>query len=181
MNKTVNTPHAAYCILIAAFFIFNFQFSILNCSAQSKFGHVDYSTILTNMNGIDSIQTIVLNFRTELQTIGEQMVKELEEKQAALEKLANDPKASQSVLKIRRDELLDLHKRFQEFQQTAELDLQEKQIEVMQPFQTKLSEAIKKVAKANNYNYIFDVTPTLLFYTATDDLTDKVKSELGIK
>jgi len=160
-------------------FAFLLSFS-LNSSAQAKFGHVNYTGIITNMPGIDSIQAIVTNYAADLQSIGEQMYKEFEEKQIALEKLINAGNTSQAVLKIRQDELMAIYKRMEEFRQSADADIQDRQVELLEPFQTKLTDAIKKVAKANNYNYIFDIS-TLLFYAASDDLTDKVKAELGIK
>ena len=160
---------SAFCFLLFCY-----------CSAQSKFGHVDYGDIMKNMPGIDSAQVAVTNYQAELQAIGEQMLKEFQEKQAAYEKLTNTPNTSQAVLKIKQDELTGMYKRIQEFAQSMEIDLQDKQLELLEPFQTKLLAAIKKVAKADNYVYIFDVS-TLMFYAPSDDLTHKVKAELGIK
>jgi len=167
-------------LFLLTFLILSSQFSILNCSAQSKFGHVDYTNIITNMPGIDSIQTIISKYTADLQTIGEQMYKEFEEKQTAFEKLANASNTSQAILKIKQDELMGIYKRMEEFRQSADNDIQGKQVELLEPFQTKLLDAIKKVSKANHYTYVFDIS-TLLFYGQSDDLTDKVKAELGIK
>ena len=155
-------------------------FSSLFCTAQSKFGHVDYTGIITNMAGIDSIQNVINEYVADLQSIGEQMEKEFDEKQTAFENLSNSPSASQAILKIKQDELLAMYKRIQEFKQSAQADIQDKQVELLEPFQTKLSDTISKIAKAHNYNYVFDIS-TLLFYAPADDLTEKVKAELGIK
>jgi len=160
----------AFCILL---------FPFLHCSAQSKFGHVDYSEIIKNMPGIDSAQTIMTNYKDDLQSIGEQMASEFQEKQAAFEKLANSSTTSPAILKIRQDELVAMYKRIQEFSQSMEADMADKQLELLEPFQTKLLNTINKIAKTNNYNYVFDVS-TLLFYAPSDDLTNKVKAELGI-
>jgi len=175
-KKSKKTSFSAFCFLLSAFLLS----SSLNCSAQSKFGHVDYTSIITNMHGIDSIQEVIANYTAELQSIGEQMYKELEEKQTTLERMASAGNTSQAVLKIRQDELMALYRRIEEFKQSAQYDIQEKQTELLDPFTTKLIDAIKKVAKTENYNYVFDLS-TLLFYAASDDLTDKVKTELGIK
>jgi len=150
------------------------------CSAQTKFGHVDYGEIMKNMHGIDSIQTVITKYYEDLQDVADQMIKELKEKEAAFEKLATGSNTSQAVLKIRQDELLSLYRRFQEFQQSAERDFNDKKLELLEPFQNKLLDTIKKVAKANNYNYVFDIT-TVLFFNPNDDLTEKVKAELRIK
>jgi outer membrane protein len=162
----------AFCFLLSAF--------CFNVFAQAKFGHVDYGEIIKNMHGIDSVQTLITNYATELQAIGEQMAVEFQEKHAAYERLANTPNTAPAILKIRYDELTAIYKRVQEFAQSIKVDVKDKQEELLEPFQNKLLEAIKKVAKANNYAYIFDVS-TLLFMSPSDDLTNKVKAELGIK
>jgi Skp family chaperone for outer membrane proteins len=166
--------------LLILFFILHSSFFILHCSAQSKFGHVDYSGIITKMPGIDSIQTIVTKMSNDFQIIGEQMVREFENKQTAFEKLVNDQSSSPAVIKFKQEELTGIYKRIQEFEQSAKADIQDKQIELLEPFQTKLTNAIKKVAKENNYNYVFDIA-TVLFSSASDDLTNKVKAVLDIK
>jgi outer membrane protein len=176
MDTANRKPHTAYRILLSAFcFLLS-----LNCSAQTKFGHVDYSSIISKMQGIDSIQSLITNFQAELQAIGEEMSKEFKEKNAALEKLANNPSTSQAVLKIKQDELVAMYKRIQEFADSMDADVRDKQLELLEPFQKRLLDAIKKIAKTNNYSYILDIS-TLVFFSATDDLTDKVKAELGIK
>jgi len=132
------------------------------------------------MSGIDSIQNLLTEYVADLKTIDEQMEKEFVEKQTALEQLINTGNTSQAILKIKNDELQAMYKRIIEFKQSADADIQDKQAELLEPFQTKLSDAIKKIAKAENYNYVFDIS-SLLFYAPTDDLTDKVKAELKIK
>ena len=166
--------------ILLILFIINCQLSIINCVAQSKFGHVDYGEIMKNMQGIDSAQNVMIKFRDDMQKTAEQMTKEFQDKQADLEKLAANSNSSQAILKIKQDELMAMYKRIQEFSQASEAEIADKQLELLEPFQTKLLAAIKKIAKADNYNYIFDIS-TLLFYATSDDLTDKVKAELRIK
>ena len=175
-----NSSLLRFPLLAFFFLILNSQFSILNCSAQSKFGHVDYTSIITNMPGIDSIQKVLTDYVADLQAIDEQMTKEFEEKQIALEKLVNAGNSSQAILKIKQDELEGMYKRIIEFKQSAEVDIQDKQADLLEPFQNRLSDAIKKIAKADNYSYVFDLS-VLLYSAPGDDLTNKVKAELGIK
>jgi outer membrane protein len=163
----------AFCLLLATFCIFP-------CVAQTTFGHVDYGEIMKNMKGIDSIQTVIVNYQADLQAIAEQMVSEIQEKEAAFEKLSTTANTSQAVVKIRQDEIISLYRRFPEFSQSAETDIRDKQLELLEPFQQELLEAVKKVAKNNGYSYVLDIS-TLVFYNTGDDLTDKVKTELGIK
>ena len=146
---------------------------------KAKFGHVDYGTLMKEMPGIDTAQQALMQYQQELEAVGQQMADEFKTKQAEYANLANSTTSS-AILKVKEDELMKLYKRLQDFVSTSEVDLQKKQIELLQPFQEKLLAAIKKVAEANKYTYIFDVT-MCAFHTDTDDLTDAVRTELGIK
>ena len=146
---------------------------------KAKFGHVDYGTLMKEMPGIDTAQQALMQYQQELEAVGQQMADEFKTKQAEYANLANSTTSS-AILKVKEDELMKLYKRLQDFVSTSEVDLQKKQIELLQPFQEKLLAAIKKVAEANKYTYIFDVT-MCAFHTDADDLTDAVRTELGIK
>ena len=58
--------------------------------------------------------------------------------------------------------------------------MQERQIELMTPFQDKILQAIQDVAKENGYAYIFD-SKNLLYSEGGDDVSALVKKKLGIK
>ena len=146
---------------------------------KAKFGHVDYGTLMKEMPGIDTAQQALMQYQQELEAVGQQMADEFKTKQAEYANLANSTTSS-AILKVKEDELMKLYQRLQDFVSTSEVDLQKKQIELLQPFQEKLLAAIKKVAETNKYTYIFDVT-MCAFHTDADDLTDAVRAELGIK
>ena len=146
---------------------------------KAKFGHVDYGTLMKEMPGIDTAQQALIQYQQELEAVGKQMADEFKTKQAEYANLANSTTSS-AILKVKEDELMKLYKRLQDFVSTSEVDLQKKQIELLQPFQEKLLAAIKKVAETNKYTYIFDVT-RCAFHNDADDLTAAVRAELGIK
>lgn len=146
---------------------------------KAKFGHVDYASIMKVMPGIDTAQTALLNFQQELQETGQAMATEFKQKEADYVKLANSG-ASAAILKVKEDELQKLYMRIQEFASISEQDLQSKQVELLKPFQDNLIAAIKEVAEAGNYTYIFDIS-TLAFHADSDDLTNAVKTKLGIQ
>lgn len=144
---------------------------------KAKFGHVDYGTLMKDIPGIDTAQTVLMEYQKELEETGQQMVNEFKEKQAAYMQMANSG-ASPAILKVKEDEMMKLYERIQEFASISEEDLQNKQLELLKPFQEKLLAAIKKVAEAGSYTYIFDVS-TLAFHGESDDLTEAVKKQLG--
>lgn len=146
---------------------------------KAKFGHVDYGTVMKEMPGIDSIQKVLLDYQNDLEEMGQQMADEFKIKQAEYVNLANTT-TSTAILKVKEDELMKLYQRLQDFVSSSQLDIQNKQIELLKPFQDQLLAAIKKVAEAEKYTYVFDIT-MCAFHADTDDLTTKVKAELGIK
>ena len=146
---------------------------------KAKFGHVDYGTIMKEMPGIDSIQKVLLDYQNELEIVGQQMADEFKIKQAEYSNLASST-TSAAILKVKEDELMKLYQRLQDFVSSSQMDIQNKQIELLKPFQEQLLAAIKKVAEAEKYTYVFDVT-MCAFHADADDLTNKVKAELGIK
>ncbi len=154
-------------------------FSVTGFAQKAKFGHVDYASIMKDMPGIDTAQTNLLSLQQELEDAGQQMANEIKSKEADYLRLANSG-ASSAMLKVKEDELTKLYARLQEFASNSEQELQTKQLELLKPFQEKLLEAIKVVAKNGKYTYIFDIS-TLAFYADSDDLTKAVRVQLGIK
>lgn len=145
-----------------------------------KFGHLDYGEVIKLMPGIDTVQKLVADMQAELQATGEEMAKELQKKQEEYQQMVNRGASSAAVLKIKEDELVNMYQRIQDFSQSAEQELQAKQMELLQPFHEKMKEAIKEVAKEHNFTYIFD-TSMLTYYEQGEDIVAKVKQKLGIK
>lgn len=154
-------------------------FSVTGFAQKAKFGHVDYAAIMKDMPGIDTAQTNLLNLQKELQETGQLMAEELQNKETEYKKMAVSG-ASSAILKVKEDELTKMYTRLQEFAAKSEQELQEKQIELLKPFQDNLMAAIKVVAENGKYTYVFDIS-TLAFYAESDDLTKAVRTQLGIK
>jgi len=146
---------------------------------KAKFGHIDYGEIIKIMPGVDTVQKVIANMQAELQATGEEMAKEFQKKQEEYQALANKG-TSPAILKIKEDELTNMYKRIQDFSQSAEQDLQAKQMELLKPFQDAILAAIKEVGKEHGFMYIFD-TSTLTYYEQGEDISAKVKQKLGIK
>ena len=81
-------------------------------------------------------------------------------------------------------ELFDINKRLQEFQQNASQDFQNKQLELFQPIYQKVDKAIKEVGKENGFLYVFDVAKGSLVYfdeTKSTNIMPLAKTKLGLK
>lgn len=144
---------------------------------QGKYGHINSGEVLKAMPGVDSISIKFQAFHNELQALVQDMLTEFQTKQDRFNREAGT--MSSGVRQIREKELVDLQNRIQETQYTFQEDLDEKQYELLRPFQEKIQNAIEEVAKENNFAYIFD-TQVLLYYDGGNDVTPLVKKKLGL-
>ena len=68
------------------------------------------------------------------------------------------------------------------FEAKATQDLQTKESELTAPVIERARTAVKEIAKENGYTYVFNSSEGLLLYAEpADDVTELVKTKLGIK
>ncbi len=153
-----------------------------SASAQKHlFARINVQEVVMAMPEFEEAQKNLELFGRDLQEQMEQIQVEFNNKLADFQKNQNTMAAS--VKQMRQQELEQLQQRFAEFQQIAQQDFQKKQEELLQPVQKKAQEAINKVAKANNYIVVFDISVPNLAYideNQTIDIAPAVKKELGI-
>ena len=145
---------------------------------KAKFGHVDYAGIIEIMPETDSAQVEVKQLKADLEAEAAVMQEEF---QAKYEEFTQKQATySSAVAQVKQKELEDMYQRLQAFAEGAQSQIQAKQVELLKPVQDKVLNAIKEVAKADNFTYVFDVT-TVAYGWDTTDITDKVKAKLGLK
>lgn len=144
-----------------------------NTFAQ-KYGHIDAQAILFEMPEVKAAQQELERFRGEK----EAELKDMYDRyQTSLTQFVQDePNLSEEISNSRRNELLEKEQIIQQFQQNAEQKLQQKEQELFTAPTEKLRDAIKKVAKDNDYTYIFNAAN--LLYENGDDISELVKKEL---
>ncbi|HNQ82289.1 MAG TPA: OmpH family outer membrane protein [Bacteroidales bacterium] len=147
---------------------------------NAKLGYIDSNELLELMPGKDSIQTALQDYQKTLETQLQTMYAEYQTKVQDYQ--TNSRTMSDIIRQTKEKELADLETRIQTFQQQADTDLQNKQVELLQPLLDKAKNAINAVAKENGYTYIFDVgTGAFLFYEKGDNILPLVKAKLGLK
>jgi len=153
--------------------------------AQSmKFGHVNSDELVQALPEFDSATVKLDAFRNELINALELMTVELNNKNDAYSKESKN--LSDVVKQAKENELVDMNRRIQEFQATAQEQLQGKQAELFQPIMAKVDKAIKDVAKENGFIYVFDISQgrsALLYFdeTKSTNLMPLAKAKLGVK
>jgi outer membrane protein len=167
-------------LLLIAFGCFLLTVSV---SAQ-RYAIVDTRYILDKMPDYKDAQK-------KLDQISEQWQKEIETKQAELDKMYKDFDAEQVMLsdvlkKKRQDEIFLKEKEARELQRKRfgfEGDLFKKRQELVKPVQDKVYNAIQKIAVAKQYDFILDKSEgiTVIFADPKLDKSEDVLRELGIK
>lgn len=88
------------------------------------------------------------------------------------------------VKKTKEQEIMDMQRRMQEFQTSAQQQLQDKQVELFQPVYAKVDKAVKEIGKENGFVYVFDIAKGALLYfdeTKSTNVMPLAKAKLGLK
>ena len=120
----------------------------------------------------------------QIETLSATYQKQVDDKFAAVENLYNNYMAqraslSESVRQSREQQILNAEAEAAEYQESLfgnEGELMKKRMELIQPIQQQVFATLESFAKANGYDLIIDIAanPTVLYYSAKVDFTDKI-------
>jgi outer membrane protein len=151
-------------------------------SQTFKFGHINSDELIQALPEYDTANVKLEKFRKELVNYLELMSVELNNKSDTYNKESKN--LTDLVKQTKEQELIDLNRKIQEFQQNAQEQLQNKQVELFQPIYQKVDKAIKDVGKENGFTYVFDVAKGSLLYfdeTKSTNVMPLAKAKLGLK
>jgi outer membrane protein len=163
--------------LVGLFLIFGGN---VNAQKSYKFGHIDSQQLLSMMPEREQAKSQLEKYSKSLEDQVTAMQSELERKYQQY--VAQQDSLSPLIKQAKEKELSEIQQRFQQFQQTAQQDLQQKESELMQPIIEKAKKAIDDVATENNFTYVFDIgTGVILHYSEESiDILPLVLTKLGI-
>ncbi len=145
-----------------------------------KFGHINSSRLLGVMPEREAAQL-------QLQREERSLINELENLQVEYQNKLQNYVESQDTLtnvvrQLRESELREMQNRIQEFQANAQEDLQQRQMELIQPIFEKIEKAIAEVARERGYIYVFDIDGNSILYFSeqSEDVLPYVREKLGI-
>ena len=163
---------AAVVFGISIFGLTNTAFS------QNKIGYISTEELIGSMPEAEKATAQLQDYQAALQQQGNDLGRELQEKDSAFGK--DSAKLSPAAKDLKRNDLIALYQKYQGWQQIMQQKLQEKQQELLIPIRTKAIENIKAVAKENGYSYILDQN-SVIVGPPGDDVLALVKKKLGIK
>ncbi|MDX1271395.1 OmpH family outer membrane protein [Bizionia paragorgiae] len=161
-------------LIAAALFIGATSFT----NAQSKVAHINTSELIKAMPEMKSAQS-------EMEKLGKTYDSDIKamqnEYKAKMEKYnAEAATKTQEENEKRVIEVQKMEQDIQQYANTAQRDLQQKEIDFLKPITEKAKAAILKVAKAQGFDYVLDSTQGggVIMANGKDLLAD-VKKELG--
>ncbi len=167
-------------VIIAAVAILA-SFSTFSVNAQ-KIGYVNMQDVVTNMPEYAKADTAVTNYSQDLYTQMQTMQQEFQDN--ANKFIKDSTTMSDAVKEVKRGELQDQQRRIAQFQQSLRQRVGSKQQELLQPIIDKAQNAVNAVAQAKGYTWVMNVpgdSSLLVVKPKGDDLTEAVKTKLGIK
>ncbi len=153
--------------------------SVAAMAQNYKFAHVNFSEIVQLMPEMDSARVQLDAASKETQSTYEAMIEEFQTKYQQYEQKSSTWTAS--VRQSKEQELSQIQSRIQDFEQSAQNELQTLQNQLMAPIYQKANEAIEKIAKAGGYIYVFDASQALYIDPSQSvDLTPAARKEVNI-
>lgn len=149
--------------------------------AQEKLAYVNIQEIFQVMPELSDIEKTIADlneqYKKELDKMYEEYAAKAKEYQDNLQTMA------ESIKTRRQGEIVDIEKRIGTFQQSANEELQKKQMELVNALRQKILTATSEIGTENNYTYIFDISTQSIAYHSPKavDVTPLVKKKLGIK
>ncbi|GIK70898.1 MAG: OmpH family outer membrane protein [Bacteroidetes bacterium] len=143
-----------------------------------KLGHINSNELLMAMPERTKIQKDLEDYAKQLQSQLQTMETEWQGKVQDFK--AKEGQMTELIRNTKVKEITDLEQRIQDFQETAQKDLQNKEGELLQPLIDKAKKAIEDVAKENGFTYILDSSVGVLLYTAGEDILPLVKKNLKL-
>ncbi|ESU29503.1 cationic outer membrane protein OmpH [Flavobacterium limnosediminis JC2902] len=147
-------------------------------SAQAKVAHIDVQELMTTMPEMKTAQAQVKKISETYDNEYKTMVTEYQNKMKKYESEATT--VTEVVNETRAKEMQDMGQRIQQYRDTAQKELQQKEMDLVKPIMDKAKTAIQKVAKAKGYQYVLDATSGSGVIVADGpNLLADVKKELG--
>jgi len=148
-------------------------------SQAQKFGHIDLQGLIQVMPERTTAEQELSTFQKELEDVLGEMQTNLNTAMGEFEQLGAD--ASEIKRNAKVAEIQDMQQRIQNYTQTAQGQIQQKNGELFKPIMDKAQEAIGEVAKEKGLLYVFEVNSLLYKSNESVDVLPLVKAKLGIQ
>lgn len=163
---------------------------IQNANAQSglKIGSANIEFILSNLPETKQIENDLKTYEKQLNTQLESKYAEYQRKLEEYQKGVSSGLMPEAVKADKEKELLAMQQSIQDFEKSAQDDMQRKQMTMLEPVLEKVQTSIDKVAAANGFTYIFSTHAdfggsAIILYSKNkdqDDISTLVLKDMGV-
>jgi outer membrane protein len=155
-------------------------FVIPFCYSQSKTAHINYNELLQSMPEMNSAKLSLDQFTKTYQAQLNKMQEDYKVKSEDFQKEENTLQPAMKSLKVK--ELQDLEASFLKFKEDAQLEINNKEKDLLAPIIKKAKDAVEVVVKEKKYNYVIDSgAGQYVYLDPNENIMLLVKSKLGIK
>ncbi len=154
---------------------------MLAAAQNIKIGVVDAQTIVPNLPAYQTAMTELEAIDKKYKDEYAKFMADAQKKYEEFEALQKDSTTPQAVLERRAKELEDFQGRLQEFQKNYAEDMDKQQKAKMEPIMKQVMDAIQAVGKEGGYTLIQDAAAVLYYGGAAENITQQVKTRLGLK
>jgi outer membrane protein len=161
------------------------MFLSFQSNAQVKIGYTNVDVILGQLPETKTVEAELKTRKDQYDASYKQKVTDFQTKLQAYEKGAA---TMSDVIKADKEkELQTAQASIEEFQKSAQDDLQKKQNQLLAPILQKIQTGIDAVAKEAAYTHVFNIdagqgtTPILLYATEESNITNLVLKKLGVE
>ncbi|PWK80269.1 periplasmic chaperone for outer membrane proteins Skp [Mucilaginibacter oryzae] len=149
-------------------------------NAQSKIGHINFNQLIDLMPETKTVSTSLQAYQ---KTFIDQMTTMNNEYQAKVKEYTDKRTTmTDAVRTAKENELTDMQKRMNDYQNNAQQQVDAKRQELGKPIIDKATAAVQAIAKEKGYAYVLDSSQiTLLVAPDADDLMAAAKLKLGLK
>lgn len=145
--------------------------------AQGKMGYANASYIISLLPETKVVETDLQSYEKQLKNRLKDKYEEFQAKGMDLQQ--NFERMTDLERADKQKDLQTLEESIIRFEQEANVSLQNKNEELMDPLLERVQNAIDAVAKRENYRYVFK-SESLLYASETEDITSLVLKELNI-
>ncbi len=152
-----------------------------SAAAQPKFGHINSQELVMLMSEMDSARIKLQTYQTDLEETFQGMQTEYNTKLNTYQQKYQT--WTPAVREAKEQELQGIADRIQNFQASAQQELQQMQQLYMGPVYEQANNAIQKVGKEQGLVYVIDLSAGALLYVdeaASMNILDLCKKELNI-
>lgn len=156
--------------------------SFATVSFAQKFAYCNSAALLSEIPEVKAADSDLQAFQTQLVKRGQEMIKNLQDKAAELDRKQKQGQISPKDLETQTAKLKEEEEKIIKYEQEVYEKLSQKREALYKPILDRVNDAMAEVAKENAYTFVFDLNSQIILFAEDSlDATPLVKAKLSNK